>query len=271
MVIIVRYSEIGIKGDNRGFFEDKLVDNIKKSGFKFDSIVRKYGRIIIYTDERPNLRAVFGISSFSFAEELDIDFSKLAEKCVGLLKGCKTFSISCQRLDKSLPFTSVDFCKRLAELIISELHLKVDLSNADKTLFFELIDNKAYFFTEKFSGFDGLPLCSQGDVLCYVDSNNSVLASLLMMKRGCRPVIFRKDDFDIGLIEKFAPGIGLKVHDVKNIEDIDDFKEYRSSLLVLGQNLKVFSEISSGFIVLRPLIGFNDDEIKVLLDEYERA
>lgn len=264
MVIIVRYSEIGIKGDNRSFFENKLVDNIKKSGFKLNSIVRKYGRIIIYTDEHPNLRTVLGISSFSFAEEHSLDFHLLAGKCVDILKHYKTFSISCQRLNKSLPFTSVDFAKKLSEMIIAKLNIKVNLTNPEKTIFFELIDDKVYFFSEKIDGFDGLPLGSQGNILSLINEKNDILAALLMMKRGCTPIIFKKEDVDISLLKKFSP-FNLEIHDV------EDIKNYQNGLLIIGQDLKTFNETSSNIITLRPLIGFNDEEINKLFNEYERA
>ncbi len=268
MVIIVRYSEIGIKGDNRSFFENKLVDNIKKSGFKFDSIVRKYGRIIIYTDERPNLRTVFGISSFSFAEELSLDFDLLAEKCINLLKSYKTFSVSCQRLNKSLPFTSVDFCKKLAELITSKIDIKVNLTDPEKTVFFELVDDKVYFFSEKIDGFDGLPLGSQGNILSLINERKDILAALLMMKRGCTPVIFKKDDINLDLLKKFSQ-FNLEVHDVGELVNVA--KEKNTSLVIVGQTLKTYENVNADFIVLRPLIGFNDVEINKLLNDYERA
>lgn len=279
MVLIVRYGEIGVKGKNRSFFENKLVYNIKSclkfNNVPFDKIIRNRGRIIVYCDKYFDLKMIFGISSFSCAEELKIDFEMMAERCINALRGCKTFSVSCQRLNKNLPFTSVDFSKNLSELITQKLDIKIKLDDPDKTLFFELINDFAYFFTDKISCFEGLPLCSQGRALCFVNGRESVLATLLLMKRGCCPVIFRKENIDIRIIEKFSPGIKLEIHNINDFKEIINFKKrYNTNLLVLGQNLKsVYNlpEEFAEFVILRPLIGLNDEEINELMKKYEAA
>ena len=73
--IIVHYGEIGLKGDNRPFFERKLIDNIKHtlSNVAYRSIKRISGRILIeLLDQSDNdaltkgLNHVFGISYFFY-------------------------------------------------------------------------------------------------------------------------------------------------------------------------------------------------------------
>ena len=53
--VIVRYSEIGIKGHNRPFFEKALVSNIKdcliRNKISFSDVKREYGRIIVFTED----------------------------------------------------------------------------------------------------------------------------------------------------------------------------------------------------------------------------
>ena len=49
---LIRYGEIGLKGENRSLFEDKLMSNIKKSIEKEDSDLNIYktpGRIFLET------------------------------------------------------------------------------------------------------------------------------------------------------------------------------------------------------------------------------
>ena len=48
--IICHYSEIGLKGKNRRFFEEKLIENIKKLALNpsdFEFVKRISGRIIV--------------------------------------------------------------------------------------------------------------------------------------------------------------------------------------------------------------------------------
>lgn len=47
-VIIIRYSEIHLKGNNRGFFENALLTNIKKSLSDLKcELLRQQGRYLI--------------------------------------------------------------------------------------------------------------------------------------------------------------------------------------------------------------------------------
>ncbi len=110
--IVVRYSEIALKGKNRVFFEKRLVRNIEccffENSISYKEIIRKRGRIFIFFNREDScfdykalfrnqllsteLRKVFGISSFSFAiqADADIEIMKKAAKLLfsrGLLKG----------------------------------------------------------------------------------------------------------------------------------------------------------------------------------------
>jgi thiamine biosynthesis protein ThiI len=75
----VRYDEIGLKGENRKFFERRLISNIKEKlteieGLSYE-VIREYGRILISLSEAPSennlekinfkLENIFGVSSFS--------------------------------------------------------------------------------------------------------------------------------------------------------------------------------------------------------------
>ena len=72
-VVLVRWGEIFLKGDNRGFFERMLVERVKKSlaGMPGARIERTHGRLVVWPGEVGARRAVralervFGISSVS--------------------------------------------------------------------------------------------------------------------------------------------------------------------------------------------------------------
>ncbi len=76
--VIVRYSEIGLKGQNRPLFEKKLMENIrdclKKNGIS-GTASRAAGRIIVKTDDKAALNClvrVFGIHSLSPARLVSV-------------------------------------------------------------------------------------------------------------------------------------------------------------------------------------------------------
>jgi len=84
--VLIHYNEIALKGGNRRFFEEKLIENIKNSFYpKKISVKNFYGRILVeigkdeeegYPEEK--LKKVFGIANFSFCESFN--FSGKADK-----------------------------------------------------------------------------------------------------------------------------------------------------------------------------------------------
>ena len=119
MFVIIHYSEIGLKGDNRSFFEYKLMDNIKKALEKISGskVKRMSGMVLVEFKNkkdsakvRKHLEKVFGIATFSFVEEVKPDLEELKKKSLELLKKEKfeTFAVRAQRTNKNFPFKSIE-------------------------------------------------------------------------------------------------------------------------------------------------------------------
>jgi len=268
-VVIVRYSEIGLKGRNRIAFEKRLIDNIKdclkKNRADYEKIERLRGRIIIFTEKRPDcLKYVFGISSFSSALVVEPEINEI-EKAVLKLVGNKkfrSFRVSAQRLNKDFPLKSPEIEKAIGSFVCERLNKKVSLRDFDLEIGIEVLD-KAYVFAERVKGLNGLPVGCQGTVLSLMENENSLLASLLIMKRGCFvvPVSLKKTDID--LIEKYAYGFEPRLIIMKNINEIDKLaEEHDAKAIVVGQTLKSFKELKLKAMVLRPLIGLDKKLIK---------
>lgn len=190
-VVIIRYSEIGLKGNNRIVFEKKLISNIKdclkKNKVKYKKIERLRGRIVIFTEEKLNcLKYVFGISSFSTALVIEPEINEI-EKAVSKLienKKFSSFRVSAQRLNKNFSLTSPEIERTIGSFICEKFSKKVSLKNFDLEVGIEILDY-AYIFTERVKGLNGLPVGVEGKVISLIEDENSLLASLLMMKRGC--------------------------------------------------------------------------------------
>ena len=270
-VVIVRYSEISLKGRNRIVFEKRLIDNIKdcikKNKVNYEKIERLRGRIIIFTQEKPDcLKYVFGISSFSPAfvlepkiEEIEKAVSKLIEN-----KKFKSFRVSAQRLNKDFSLTSLEIEKRIGSFVCEKFNKKVSLKEFDLEIGIEILD-KAYVFTERIKGLNGLPVGCEGTVISLIENKNSLLASLLMMKRGCFVIPVSLMKKDISLIKKFAYGFEPELIIIKNIKEIDNIaKEHDAKAVVVGQTLESFKELKLKTMVLRPLVGFNECSLKEL-------
>src|SRR5260370_3609005 len=112
-IVLVRWGEIFLKGQNRGWFEKQLVDNARRAiaGIAGARVDRTHGRLIAWPGEggtRRLVRAlerVFGISSVSPAlvvpRELDAITQAALERVrmeVGERK--PTFKVETRRADK---------------------------------------------------------------------------------------------------------------------------------------------------------------------------
>jgi len=201
--IICHYHEIGLKGKNRKFFEEKLVDNIKKSLLKgcFDLVKRISGRIIIKVNEKgakkekemtAALSNVFGISYFAWAVSCPQKLSAIKEKAAQILKEKKssTFKIATQRSKKDFHLTSQQINEKVGEFIVKNLKRKVKLDNPGTTCFIEIVEKYAFLYTSKVKGCGGLPVGVSGKAVVLLSGGiDSPVASFLAMKRGIK-VIF---------------------------------------------------------------------------------
>ncbi len=121
-IIIIHYGEIALKGNNRRFFEEKLVKNIKKAlgELPYKSVRRISGRILIYVENDSNqedfkkaLGFVFGATGFSFAWEVKADLemiNKTLEYILRLsLRGAICQPTETTKQSRELPQTTGSF------------------------------------------------------------------------------------------------------------------------------------------------------------------
>ena len=199
-VIIVKYSEIGLKGKNRAYFENLLVNNIRlKSGF--DKIRKTHGRIYIEPGNCINtdyiqqaierLAKTFGITSVCSGLKVVNDKKEIEKAALFLFekeeekKNPETFKINTRRINKRFPAGSYEISSYLGETILKKFpNIKVNLSNPDVTINVE-IREKTYIYAEELRGPGGLPVPSSGKGLLLLSGGiDSPVAGYLMGKRG---------------------------------------------------------------------------------------
>ncbi len=198
-IIVCHYSEIGLKGKNRKFFEEQLIKNIKgKLNSSFFSFIRRIsGRIIIgLTLEgqenkekvKESLKLVFGISNFSFAKNLTQDIKSIQSNIFEIAKNekFKTFKINAKRSNKEFYLSSKEINEKMGEYLLSKLkNKKVKLTNPDIVFFIEIVEKYVFIFTKKIKGSNGLPVGSSGKAISLISGGiDSPVASFLAMKRG---------------------------------------------------------------------------------------
>ncbi len=194
-VIIIRYSEIYLKGKNRGFFERLLLDNVERAlkGVPH-TLVRNSGRYLVqdFTDEETildRLQKVFGIHSMSIAYETGTSLTEIFEISKLVMGDGKTFKVVTQRGDKRYPMTSVEVSAKLGGMILSAYpHLSVDVKNPEFIVYVDIRENgTALVFGEFFEGANGMPVGTAGKGLLLLSGGiDSPVAGHMMAKRGMK-------------------------------------------------------------------------------------
>ncbi len=252
-IYIIRIAEIFLKGKNKKEFEKKLIQNMNLM-FEKDIIKLKQlrERIVLYAKRKLDLKRVFGVSSYSNAIETEYKNIKNVLKEELSKKKFKSFRISSKRINKNFEKTSIDINKEIGQFVVDNFHKKVSLENFDLEIGMEVIGKKAYLFFETENGFGGLPVGVEGRIKVIIENKKSILAALLMMKRGCciEPIFFKK--VDIKKLQKYSPK-KLKLKILKNIS-------LTNEQVVSGETLEDFKEDKNN-LILRPLIAFSEDEI----------
>ncbi len=201
--VVCHYHEIGLKGKNRKFFEEKLVQNIKKSlnSDFYEFVKRISGRVIIrlskkgqqnQKDVEKSLKRVFGLSSFSFAVHSEQEIQKIKKKAKELMekKNFNTFRVSARRAEKNFPFTSQQINEKVGAEIVKKLKKKVNLEKPGLTCFIEIVEKYAFLYLKKIKGLGGLPQGVSGKALALISGGiDSPVSAFQIMKRGVK-VIF---------------------------------------------------------------------------------
>ena len=110
-LILIKYaSEIFLKGLNRGRFEKKLLDNIKRNleGLSYE-IINDQGRYFISCDNIDEaikqVKKVFGVAELCIVTEVERELSVIKEEALRRVREIKpkSFKIETNRANKKFP------------------------------------------------------------------------------------------------------------------------------------------------------------------------
>jgi len=201
-VLLIKYSEIGVKGNNRYVFEDMLVKNIKSAlgALSGPVNVRKaQGRIYVEHDEQDfedaveALKKVFGIAWICPVMQFDpVPFDELKAKAVEFVRQTYfseegyaasginsnagngspadpeherqlTFKVNCRRAQKTYPLNSMEVNTLVGEAILDEFpEMKVDVHDPQIMLNIEIRPYDINIYSVAVEGLNGMPVGSSG-------------------------------------------------------------------------------------------------------------
>lgn len=261
--IVIHYSEIGLKGKNREFFERKLIENIRIAlGMFVSKVYWMYGRIACELKENTQedvmnrineiLYNIPGIASYVFSRNIALDIEVMKktaleiaeEKMQSIVDKRKenkkslpiSFKVAAKRSNKHFALTSNELNLLLGDLIYDTLHEKynliVDLKNPDVSVQLEICEKNAFMYSDKILGLGGLPVGTSGKIISSISGGiDSPVASFMMMKRGCK-VVF------VHAFNKTIAGDGVKSKLIDLVKQLTKFQLHAKLYIVPFVNVQ---------------------------------
>ena len=204
-VILVHYHEIGLKGKNRPYFENKLLNNIKecldKKNITYNKIFNISGRLCIE----------FSSNSENASIQLAYEIISKIPGCARVSKGFKceqsienfvecgclvmeeaggsnveSFKLQSRRNHTDFKINSNELNFQVGGLISDRYpSVKVQMVEPELEIHLEVIQSRAYVYGVTKPGVGGLPIGTGGRVLCMLSSGiDSPVAAWKLARRG---------------------------------------------------------------------------------------
>ena len=199
---LIKYAEIGVKGKNRGIFEDALVRQIRYALKRCEgqfAVHRTRGRIYVdvlseeydYDETVEHLKKVFGIADICPMVQLeDEGFDKLCGTLVQYMDEVYedkhlTFKVNARRARKNYPLDSMTINGEVGGVLLNAFpEMKVDVHKPDVMLHIE-IREKIYIYSIEIPGPGGMPVGTNGKGMLLLSGGiDSPVAGYMIAKRG---------------------------------------------------------------------------------------
>lgn len=201
-VVLVRYGEIGLRGQNRPWFENILRERLRTAlaDLPGTRVSRQHGRFFVYSAAPADqvlarVTRVFGVVSASPVAEVAPDMEAIGAAAVRLVAadladrtppGPVPFRVEARRSNKGFALTSMEISRQLGGVLLDAFsNLQVNLSRPELVVTVEVRDQFAYVFGRRLPGPGGLPYGSGGKALLLLSGGiDSPVAGYQIMRRG---------------------------------------------------------------------------------------
>ena len=290
--VLVRFGEIGIKSAPvrrqmlqrlRQNLEDRLLrDRIEGHVAAHASRIWMTGGGAKGTDALVHVATrTMGVVSASpcIVVAADIDTIGEAAARLALERDWTTFAIRADRTGEH-KFSSQDVAIHVGSAVYTAAEAagrtpKVDLTTPDLEVHVEVRDDKAWLFVDKLQGPGGLPVGSQGRVVCLLSDAASAVAAWMMLRRGCHVIPVHAGDMGSAPLEILEPLWDWGLRDEVELLPVCSGSVGKSTLLetagrialekkaqalVTGDLLDSQLLAPEGHVVLRPVCGLDPEE-----------
>jgi thiamine biosynthesis protein ThiI len=197
-LLLVRYAEIHLKGQNRPFFEKLLAQNVMRAARAVCpcNLVRDQGRFFV-TDYDPAreeellqaVNRVFGVHSLSPAAVCEPQMEEIVQTALAVVARERSqggrFKVDARRADKSFPLESPELARQLGGAVLKHFqNISVDVHDPAWKLWVEVRD-KAYLYTRFIDGPGGMPVGTGGKIALLLSGGiDSPVAGYMLARRG---------------------------------------------------------------------------------------
>ncbi len=242
-VIIIRYSEIHLKGKNRGYFERVFAANMEKSlkGIRHE-IRRRSGRYLVenFNAEDVNvivkkLSKVFGVHSLSVGLKVAANMDEIYRAAEEVSDKRGSFKVETHRADKNFYLNSPQISAQIGgRLLDKNSELSVDVHDPDFVINIDVReDGTALVFNKFIRCADGMPVGTAGRGLLLLSGGiDSPVAGHMIAKRGMKVDCLhfhsypytnmqaRQKVADLAeVLSEYTCGLRLSVINVKKIQE----------------------------------------------------
>ncbi|MDR1131880.1 MAG: tRNA 4-thiouridine(8) synthase ThiI [Oscillospiraceae bacterium] len=198
-MILLKQGEIILKGQNRRFFEDKLLANIRRRLKPFGGFRVYAAQSTVYIEPEAGcdmdgafeaVQSVFGVVGVTRAMACEKDGDAIfetAKRYLGEeLSEAGSFKVETKRSDKRFPMSSIALSQYVGGLLADAYpEVRVDVRAPDLTVHVEVRENAAYIHAGALPGAGGLPVGCNGSAVTLLSGGiDSPVSSYMIARRG---------------------------------------------------------------------------------------
>lgn len=276
--VLARFGELGIKSPpvrrqmlNR--LRQNLLDAMLRHGVEGDAQFMGARLWLVGPDVDALLRIAthtFGVVNASpvvrCATTME-DMSATAAKLAMAQGDWTSFAVRARR-EGEHQFTSMDMGKEIGSAIYVAAEAdgrtpKVDLGTPDLEVHIDARSGGAFVYTTIHDGPGGLPAGAQGHVVCVLDRPDALVATWLMLRRGCKVTLAHAGESPSHIVTALHQwGAPLQSHPLTGDDAIDAAWEgFRVDAVVTADTLADDIALRPDIPVLRPLCGLAPAEV----------
>jgi len=202
-ILIINFEEIYLKGKNQNIFIKQLIRNLKRKLVKYKDYLKfdkaHGGSYFIEMDDNipeeivnkiiDKIKKTPGITGFYVADIAGIKMEEIQQKALEHSRKYQnefnSFAVIAKRINKSVPFNSMDIGKQVGSVINETLQKKVDLTHPDFKIYIKVRSNYTLIYSKIIPGIGGLPVGTSGKAIAMLSGGiDSPVATFMAMNRG---------------------------------------------------------------------------------------